>query len=139
MVKVIEQLVTNSAVATSSSPERVARSLQITGLGTFFGTRVYTASEVSRGKPAPDLFLHVADKEGVEPSRCLVIEDSAPGVEAALSAGMNVLRYVGGSHFAGAQDPGSLDEKRAPVFDSWAEFFDIMPGLKKSSAEKSSW
>lgn len=108
--------------ATSSSPERVARSLAITGLAQFFADRVFTASQVKNGKPAPDLFLHVASTLAVEPSRCLVIEDSPPGIEAAEAAGMTIWRYAGGAHMSKAvrRDDG------VPTFDSWAEFFDMM-------------
>ena len=121
-----------SVVATSSSPERVERSLQITGLDQHFSDHVFTASEVEKGKPAPDLFLHVARQRGVDPATCLVIEDSGPGVEAAVAAGMDVLRFVGGSHFEGLRDTIKQEEKRAAVFDSWSKFFDMMPMLKRT-------
>ena len=54
-----------------------------------------------RGKPHPDLFLHAARQMGAAPDKCLVIEDSAPGVVAAVRAGMEVFGFVGGSHFSG--------------------------------------
>ena len=60
--------------------------------------RVFTASLVERGKPAPDLFLHAAATSHTRPEACLVIEDSAPGIEAARAAGMKVWHFVGGSH-----------------------------------------
>jgi beta-phosphoglucomutase-like phosphatase (HAD superfamily) len=53
---------------------------------------------VPRGKPAPDLFLYTAERMGVMPERCVVIEDSLPGVTAAVAAGMRVIGFVGASH-----------------------------------------
>lgn len=88
-------------LATSSSPERMRKSLEITGLSAFFDGRAFTASEVARGKPAPDLFLHAAARMGVHPAACAVIEDSLNGVRAGLAAGMRVWRFTGGSHLKG--------------------------------------
>lgn len=88
-------------LATSSSPERMRRSLEITGLSALFDGVTFTASEVARGKPAPDLFLHAAARMGADPSACVVIEDSLNGVRAGLAAGMEVWRFTGGSHLAG--------------------------------------
>lgn len=87
-------------LATSSTPARLTRSLEITGLAALFEGRCFTASQVARGKPAPDLFLLAAAEMGVAPARCLVIEDTEPGVRAGLAAGMQVWRFTGGSHFA---------------------------------------
>ena len=88
-------------LATSSSPDRLRRSLDITGLAPLFAGRLFTASEVKVGKPAPDLFLHAAAKMGAPPNACVVIEDSLNGVRAGLAAGMQVWRFTGGSHLAG--------------------------------------
>jgi HAD superfamily hydrolase (TIGR01509 family) len=85
-------------LATSSSPERLAVSLQVTGLTPAFAARAFTASEVENGKPAPDLFLHAAQRLGVVPRQCLVIEDSEMGVRAARAAGMTVWHFAGGAH-----------------------------------------
>jgi HAD superfamily hydrolase (TIGR01509 family) len=85
-------------LATSSSPERLATSLQATRLSTYFQGRCFTASEVSNGKPAPDLFLHAARRMNCEAKACLVIEDSEMGVRAARNAGMSVWHFVGGGH-----------------------------------------
>ncbi len=85
-------------VASSSSPERIAFSLTVTGLARYFGDAVYSSSMVKRGKHAPDLFLFAADKMGVDPARCVVIEDSPFGVEGAVAAGMTAFGYIGGGH-----------------------------------------
>lgn len=107
-------------VATSSSPQRVGRTLQLLGLDTRFGAHVFTASQVARGKPAPDLFLFAAAQMGVPPEACLVIEDSAPGLAAAHAAGMQVLHYAGGAHLAGQPAPEGVRS-----FSDWGAF----PGL----------
>jgi HAD superfamily hydrolase (TIGR01509 family) len=85
-------------VATNSHPDRVRHSLKVTGLLRFFDPHVFSAFMVDRGKPAPDLFLFAADKFGVAPNRCLVLEDSVHGVTAARAAGMEVIGFSGGSH-----------------------------------------
>lgn len=75
-------------VASSSSPTRIAASLRRAGIASHFGSDVFSASQVARGKPFPDLFLHAASTVKVSPARCVVVEDSAAGVEAAVAAGM---------------------------------------------------
>lgn len=118
-------------VATSSSPKRVRRSLELSGLAPYFSERLYTASMVANGKPAPDLFLHVAARMGVEPKRCLVVEDSMPGLLAAASAGMEVWWFTGGSHLPGRNGCETVNGRPTTVFDKWARFFDIAPELRK--------
>jgi beta-phosphoglucomutase-like phosphatase (HAD superfamily) len=74
-----------------------------------FAGRIFSASEVARGKPAPDLFLYAAERMGVDPTACAVVEDSRYGVEAARAAGMLALGFAGGlsaaEHLRG---PGTL-------------------------------
>jgi HAD superfamily hydrolase (TIGR01509 family) len=83
-------------VASSGSHEKMGRTLGKTGLRRYFEGRIYSASEVANGKPAPDLFLHAAARMGVEPRHCVVVEDSRFGVQAARAAGMRSLGYAGG-------------------------------------------
>jgi HAD superfamily hydrolase (TIGR01509 family) len=85
-------------VASSSSPERLRHTLGIAGLYDRFDPHIFSATMVVRGKPAPDLFLHAAERMGSAPSCCLVIEDSVPGIEAAAAAGMSAIGFIGGSH-----------------------------------------
>lgn len=101
VVETLQTLALPYCLATSSSPERMRRSLEITGLSAFFHGRAFTASEVQRGKPAPDLFLHAAARVGADPAACIVLEDSLNGVRAGLAAGMRVWRFTGGSHLKG--------------------------------------
>ena len=84
-----------TCVASSGSHERIRVSLKKTGLYTRFDeTRIFSADDVGRGKPAPDLFFHAAAATGVNPTACAVVEDSALGVEAARSAGMDVFGFA---------------------------------------------
>jgi HAD superfamily hydrolase (TIGR01509 family) len=85
-------------VASSSTIDRIKASLETTGLARFFEPNIFSASDVSRGKPAPDLFLRVAAQTRVPPADCIVVEDSPAGVSAAAAAGMTPIGFVGGSH-----------------------------------------
>jgi len=85
-------------VASSGTPEKIRHGLTSAGLYDRLAPHIFSASEVSRGKPAPDLFLFAAQKMKTPPERCLVIEDSVPGVTGAVAAGMTVLGFHGGSH-----------------------------------------
>jgi HAD superfamily hydrolase (TIGR01509 family) len=114
-------------VATSSTPQRARRALEAAGLWGRFAGRVDTASEVARGKPAPDLFLLSARRLGVPPHRCLVIEDSPPGIAAAAAAGMPSLLYLGGAHHAGRPWEGPAPSLGA--LRRWTDLGALLPGL----------
>lgn len=81
-------------VASSGSSKEIRWKLAHTNLTGFFGEHCYSASMVARGKPAPDLFLFAAKKLGVDPGRCVVVEDSIPGVRAGKAAGMTVIGFA---------------------------------------------
>lgn len=86
-------------VASSSAPEQIRRKLELTGILDRFGqSNLFSAAMVARGKPAPDLFLYAAQRLGAPPNRCVVVEDSPAGIEAACAAGMNAIGFCGGSH-----------------------------------------
>jgi HAD superfamily hydrolase (TIGR01509 family) len=85
-------------VASSGQPERIRLSLGLTGLLEKFEPHIFSATMVKNGKPAPDLFLHSAEAMGAEPARCVVVEDSPAGIQAARRAGMRVFAFAGGSH-----------------------------------------
>lgn len=85
-----------TCVASSGSHEGMRHTLGRTGLYERFAGRIHSATEVARGKPAPDLFLYAAQRMGVDPAACAVVEDSRPGVQAARAAGMRAFGYAGG-------------------------------------------
>lgn len=83
------------AVGTQGKPEKAALTLGLTGLRELFDEdAVYTSYGVERGKPFPDLYLHVAEQRGREPARCAVVEDTVLGITAAKAAGMTVFGYA---------------------------------------------
>jgi HAD superfamily hydrolase (TIGR01509 family) len=90
-------------IASSSSPDRLAFCLDVLGLQSLFGSHVFSASAVARGKPHPDIFLHAAQQMGVPPANSIVLEDGASGVEAAIAAGMTVIRILAASHIPSDQ------------------------------------
>jgi HAD superfamily hydrolase (TIGR01509 family) len=85
-------------VASSSGHEWLSSILQVVDLWRHFAPHVYSAAEVAKGKPAPDLFLHAAARLDIAPRDCLVIEDSVAGIQAARAAGMTVYGFCGGGH-----------------------------------------
>jgi HAD superfamily hydrolase (TIGR01509 family) len=94
VVEVLDGLALPVCVASSGEPTKMRLTLGVTGLLPRFDGRLFSATQVRHGKPAPDLFLLAARTMEVEPSRCVVIEDSLPGVRAARRAGMTVLGFA---------------------------------------------
>ncbi|MFJ9077522.1 HAD family hydrolase [Streptomyces sp. NPDC102278] len=83
-------------LASSGSHEKIRAGHQAAGIDGWFEEEwLFSSQDVGRGKPAPDLFLHAADQMGVAPARCVVVEDSPLGVQAAAAAGMDVLGFTG--------------------------------------------
>lgn len=130
VAEVIAALAPPFCVATSSSPRRARQSLEMVGLGHLVGERLFTASMVERGKPAPDLFLLCAKSFGLAPERCLVIEDSLTGVRAARAAGMPVWRFIGGSHLRGRALEEPEDARPDLHFDDFSAFFALDKTLR---------
>jgi HAD superfamily hydrolase (TIGR01509 family) len=110
-----------TCVASSGSHEKMQMTLAHTGRWERFEGRIFSATEVEHGKPAPDLFLHAAATMGWEPGETAVVEDSPAGVQAALAAGMTAFGY------AGTTPASRLDGAR--VFTDMAE----LPGLLQPS------
>lgn len=115
----LQLLADKRCVASSSQPERIAFSLKKTGIEHHFGEAVYSSSMVKRGKPAPDLFLFAAEKMGVDPARCVVIEDSPFGIEGAVAAGMTAFGYIGGSHTYEGHAEKLASKGASRVFAHW--------------------
>ncbi len=132
VTEVLDGLAVPYCIATSSSPRRARRSLEIVGLPRLDTTPIFTASMVERGKPAPDLFLHAAEAMSVLPSDCLVIEDSLNGVRAAVAAGTEVFRFTGGTHLKGRDLTTAEDVRASLAFDSFDSFFQIVPHLRRT-------
>jgi len=113
-------------VASSGTPEKIQHGLSCAGLYDLLTPHIFSASQVKRGKPAPDLFLFAAEQMRAAPERCLVIEDSVPGITGALAAGMTVLGFHGGSHCL----PGYGERLRAAgavaTFDDMRELPDMI-------------
>jgi len=110
--EVLAALARPFCVASSGSHAKIRHSLGLTGLARFFDdARIFSAEDVARGKPAPDLFLLAAARCGAPAGACVVVEDSRPGVEAAVAAGMPVLG------FAARTGPRNLEAAGATVFN----------------------
>jgi HAD superfamily hydrolase (TIGR01509 family) len=92
--EVLETLATPYCIASSGGYDKMRITLGATKLMPFFEGRLFSASEVQRGKPAPDIFLFAAERMGASPARTAVIEDSVNGVLAGQAAGMTVFGYV---------------------------------------------
>ena len=97
-IDAVEGAGATTCVASSGSLDKMRVTLGITGLWSRFEGRIFSSSEVPRGKPFPDLFLHAALGMNEQPFACTVVEDSQPGLQAARAAGMRALAYVGAPH-----------------------------------------
>lgn len=106
-------------VASSGTMEKMNLTLGLTGLNVLFGDNLFSTTMVARGKPAPDLFLYAAERMGHRPENCVVVEDSLPGVTAAVAAGMRVVAY------AAAGDTQDLTAAGGAVFHDMS----ALPGL----------
>jgi len=96
VLEALDRITLPSCVASSATHAHLRYTLELTGLYDRFEGRIFSADDVARGKPAPDLFLYAARRMAVAPAACVVVEDSRPGVEAARAAGMHVLAFAGG-------------------------------------------
>ncbi|MFJ9154596.1 HAD family hydrolase [Streptomyces sp. NPDC102270] len=107
-------------VASSGSHERIRVGHRAAGLDRWFeDERIFSSEDVGRGKPAPDLFLHAAERMGVEPGRCVVVEDSPLGVRAANSAEMDVYGFT-------AMTPAAKLTGATQLFSDMGELADLL-------------
>jgi HAD superfamily hydrolase (TIGR01509 family) len=120
VVEALDAIAIPTCVASSGTHEKIRFTLGLTGLYERFAGRIFSVSDVARGKPAPDLFLHAAGRMGVPPAQCAVVEDSRYGVEAARAAGMRAFGYAGG-----LAPKGALAGPQTIVFEDMRE----LPGL----------
>ena len=124
VIEALDQIALPTCVASSGSHDKMRFTLGLTGLYERFAGRIFSVSEVARGKPAPDLFLHAASRMGVAPEACAVVEDSRYGVAAARAAGMRAFGFAGGlTPRAWLEGPGTV------VFTEMRE----LPGLLRSA------
>lgn len=100
-----------SCVASQGSLKKMSVTLKAAGLIDMLGTHVFSAANVGRPKPAPDIFLHAAMRMSTPASQCLVIEDSVTGVKAALAASMSVIGYDPHSAGPKANSPLAIDPR----------------------------
>ncbi|GGO59987.1 HAD family hydrolase [Streptomyces lasiicapitis] len=111
-VEVLEKLTAEGVpfcLASSGSHERIRVGHRKTGLDKWFDDgRIFSSQDVGRGKPAPDLFLHAAERMGVPPEKCVVVEDSPLGVQAAVAAGMDVCGFTAMTPAERLRDAGRL-------------------------------
>ncbi|MGW5639281.1 HAD family hydrolase [Streptomyces sp. NPDC003832] len=107
-------------LASSGSHERIRVGHRTTGLSRWFEDgRIFSSQDVGRGKPAPDLFLHAAERMGVAPERCAVVEDSPLGVQAAVAAGMDVYGFT-------AMTPASRLADATGLFEDMGELLGLL-------------
>lgn len=121
----LDSIARPACIASSGSHQRMNVTLGRTRLYDRFAPNIFSASQVTNGKPAPDLFLFAASQMNVSPERCLVIEDSVPGVAGGRAAGMTVLGFHGGSHCR----PGYGDGLRAAGATATFDDMRHLPGL----------
>jgi HAD superfamily hydrolase (TIGR01549 family) len=108
-------------IASSSSIDRLTLCLELLHLTDQFGSNVFSADMVARGKPHPDIFLLAADKLGVSPRSCLVIEDSASGIRAAVAAGMTAVGLCAASHIRDGHHLKLREAGAVHLANSWDE------------------
>ncbi len=120
---VLEKLVADGVpycVASSGSHARIRVGHRAAGLDRWFeDARIFSSEDVGRGKPAPDLFLYAAERMRVEPGRCVVVEDSPLGVQAANAAGMDVYGFT-------AMTPAAKLVGATQLFSDMGELLDLL-------------
>lgn len=123
VVEALDAIAIPTCVASSGTHEKIRFTLGLTGLYERFAGRIFSVSDVARGKPAPDLFLHAAGRMGIAPAQCAVVEDSRYGVEAARAAGMRAFGYAGG-----LAPRGALAGPQTIVFEDMRELPRLLAG-----------
>jgi HAD superfamily hydrolase (TIGR01509 family) len=127
-------------VASSSGPEKLKMGLKFVGLYDFFAPdrsapNIVSAAYVAHGKPSPDVFVYAAGTMRTPVQKCLVIEDSLPGVRAAASAGIRVFGFTGGSHCLPGHAEQLMDAGAERVLSTMAELSDVVPSAFTAQEE----
>ena len=121
VIEVLQQLDLPMCVASAGPPKKIRKALDLTGLRRFFGEHIFSSYDISSWKPEPDLFLHAASQMGFAPADCIVIEDSEPGIQAAIAAGMQACWFG---------DVGPVATyPQVPRFSSMSELPFLLSGL----------
>ncbi len=124
--EMLKRIAVPVAVASGSVPEGIDQKLRRTELYAFFAPHIYSSVTIAARKPAPDIYLHAAERLGVAPENCVAVEDAAPGVQAGVAAGMRTLGFTGGGHDY-PELAGRLREAGAhAVFDDMRELIDLL-------------
>ena len=123
-IDAIEAQGIKTCIASSGGFDKMEVSLGVTGLWSRFEGRIFSSSQVKRGKPYPDLFLHAAIAMNEQPFDCVVVEDSVPGVQAAKAAGMLVVGYTGAPH----TDRDAMGAAGAFLFNDMKQLPDLVRG-----------
>ena len=128
LAKITEQ----RCICSNSSSHRLDLMLTKVGLKPYFEGHIYSAKDLGpdRTKPRPDIYLHGAAQFGVDPSRCLVVEDSVHGVHAARAAGMRVIGFTGGSHTYPNHADRLIDSGAETVISRMIELPQMVEALK---------
>jgi HAD superfamily hydrolase (TIGR01509 family) len=126
IVETLARIALPTCVASSGPPEKISASLNRVGLYDRFAPHIFSAVQVRRGKPAPDLFLFAAEQMQTSPARCLVIADSLAGIAGAIGAGMTVLGFNGGSHCSRGYGDRLRAAGAAVVFDDMRQLPELV-------------
>jgi HAD superfamily hydrolase (TIGR01509 family) len=128
LAKITEQ----RCICSNSSSPRLDMMLTKVGLKPYFEGHIYSAKDLGpdRTKPKPDIYLHGAKQFGVDPKKCLVVEDSVHGVHAARAAGMRVIGFTGGSHTYPTHADRLTDAGAETVISRMVELPQMVEALK---------
>lgn len=129
IIDVLDSIPYPVCVASSGEHDKMQVSLGVTGLLSRFKNRIFSATDVENGKPAPDLFLYAAKQCNASPQFCAVIEDSLPGFQAGIAAGMTVFGYVNSCDTAQCN---ALEQQGAIVFNTMKELPELLKKTHKS-------
>lgn len=121
------------SVASSSRAHFLTSKLERTGLYDLAHPHVYSADLVAHGKPAPDIFLYAAEKLGVDPAQCLVLEDSENGVKAGVAAGMSVWGFLGGGHIFDGHGDRLVNVGASQLVKNFVDFTDRLDALYQNT------